>query len=122
MVTIGEVLGDAERLLKASDAIEHPHAGKEWWDAEQLLAFVLGHDCDDIDEIVPARAFRRFSALLDRRAVGEPPAYITGRVEFAGLDLRIRRGAFIPRESSEFMAEQAVRRLRRRRSPVIKCS
>jgi release factor glutamine methyltransferase len=39
-------------------------------------------------------------------------------VEFAGLDLRIRPGAFIPRESSEFMAEQAVRRLRRRRSPV----
>ncbi|HCO03662.1 MAG TPA: peptide chain release factor N(5)-glutamine methyltransferase [Actinobacteria bacterium] len=118
MPTVGEVLRDAELRLQASEAIEHPHAGKEWWDAEQLLAFVLGHDCDDIAELVPAGALQRFTRVLERRAGGEPPAYITGRVEFAGLDLRIRPGAFIPRESSEFMAEQAVRRLRPRPEPV----
>jgi release factor glutamine methyltransferase len=117
MPTAGEVLSRAERELKSSRAIEHPHAGKERYDAEQLLAFVLGADpADDLQ--IERRAMRRFDRLLSRRAAGEPVAYLTGRTEFAGLELDVGPGAFIPRESSEFMVEQALRRLRGRRRAV----
>ena len=115
--TAREALDEAENVLEASDEIDHPHAGKERADAEDLLSFVLGEDWLPDDGVRPAD-LRRFRALVRRRAGGVPPAYITGTTEFGGLDLEVGRGAFIPRQSSEFMAEQAVRRLRRRPRPV----
>ena len=57
-------------------------------------------------------------AFVDRRATGEPIPYIKGYAEFRGIELRTKPGVFVPRDSSEFLAEQAVRRLRRRRHPV----
>ena len=115
--TARDALDQAEELLKASDAIDHPHAGKERFDAEELLEFVVGDRWALRDELTPDQ-LRRFRALVRKRSGGEPPAYITGRTEFRGRILDVRRGAFIPRQSSEFMAEQAIRRLRRRAQPV----
>jgi release factor glutamine methyltransferase len=115
--TVEDILRDAERSLRRSTAMDHPHAGKERWDARILLDFVLGETVDGDDEVPPS-ALPRFRKLLARRAAGEPPAYLTGTVKFLGLDLRVGRGAFIPRESSEFLARQAIRRLRGRRDPV----
>lgn len=112
------LLREAEETLEASRRIDHPHAGKELADAEDLLAFVLGRDIDP-DEDVDRTAAQRFRRLVVRRVAGEPTAYITGRVEFDGLMLLVGPGAFIPRESSEFMVEQAVRRIRRRPAPVF---
>jgi len=112
-----DVLRAAEATLKASDAVEHPHAGKERYDAEQILAHVLGKDPDP-DQQVSEEALRRFHRLLARRASGEPPGYITGREEFHGLRLVVGSGAFIPRQSSEWMVDQAIRRLRGRPHPV----
>jgi release factor glutamine methyltransferase len=118
MPRVDDVLDEAERLLMASDAVEHPHAGKELADAEELLTYALGVDEPNGEDDVPPPALRRFRRLLARRAAGEPPAYLTGQTDFFGLSLEVGRGAFIPRESSEFMVVQAVRRLRRRPLPV----
>ena len=117
MPTGRNLLREAELLLKGSDAIEHPHSGKELADALDLLEFAAGHMLD-LDEEVPPAQLRRFRQLVGRRAAGEPGAYLTGETTFKGLKLRLGRGAFIPRESSEFLAEQATRRLRRRSQPV----
>jgi release factor glutamine methyltransferase len=117
MPTAGEVLDEAERELKASDLIDHPHAGKERIDAEELLEFVLDRRPRQREEIPPP-VLRRFRRLIARRVSGEPVAYITRRAPFHGLTLEVRRGGFIPRESTEFMAVQAIRRLQRRQRPV----
>ncbi len=117
MPTAREVIDEAEDVLTASDAVDHPHAGKERVDAEELLDFVAGEQWAPDDDLTPAHV-RRFRRLVARRAEGEPPAYLTGRTEFRGLILEVRRGAFIPRQSSEFMATQAIRRLRRRAAAV----
>src|SRR5262249_13854605 len=90
---------------------------KERYDAEEMLAFVLGSAPRPGDDVPPTAA-RRFHLLLERRMSGEPVAYVTGRAQFKGMTLRVGPGAFIPRESSEFMAEQAIRRLHGRRGPV----
>ena len=112
-----DLLDEAEVALEASKRIDHPHRGKDRTDAEDLLAYVLASDFD-LDDDIDAVAAQRFRRLVARRIGGEPVAYITGRVEFNGMMLHIGRGAFIPRESSEFMADQAIRRLRRRSRPV----
>jgi release factor glutamine methyltransferase len=118
MPTARELIRSAERILKASDAVDHPHAGKERIDAEDILAFVLGTDeIEDDDEVSPAER-GRFDRLIARRETGEPPAYIIGSIEFHGLRLGVAPGAFIPRQSSEWTVDQALRRLRGRPRPI----
>jgi release factor glutamine methyltransferase len=120
MPKVKKVLDRAERRLIASEAVDHPHKGKELADAEEILAFVLGSDDDELDpeRRLRPKELRRFGKLIARREAGEPPAYITGTATFFGLRLEVGPGAFIPRESSEWLAEQAIRRLRRRSEAV----
>jgi release factor glutamine methyltransferase len=56
--------------------------------------------------------------MVARRATGEPLPFIKGYAEFRGIELLTEPGVFVPRDSSEFLAEQAVRRLRRRSEPI----
>jgi release factor glutamine methyltransferase len=111
------VLARAVKQLKASPAIDHWQKGRERIEAEDLLGYILGEDPEPGDEI-SGRDRRRFEAIIDRRMTGEPIAFIKGHSEFRGLELLAKPGVFVPRDSSEFLAEQAVRRLRRRTRPV----
>jgi release factor glutamine methyltransferase len=121
--TATDLLDEGEGRLKRSPAIDHWPADRERRDATALLSFALG-DPEASDELaepdpaVSARARARYRRLIDRRASGEPMAYILGWTTFRGLRLAVRPGAFVPRQSSELMADNAVRRLRRRRKPV----
>ena len=113
------MLSQAATRIEASRNIEHWQAGLARWDAEVLLAHVLGVDVDDDGDIalntVSAAQRRRFEALVARRLTGEPVNHITGHFRFCGLDLVVRPGVFSPRASSEHMVEEAVTRLRRHR-------
>jgi release factor glutamine methyltransferase len=112
------LLNEGIATLEASDAIDHWQKDREKIEAEDLLAFVLGEEPDPGDRI-PDRERREFLDLIERRATGEPLPYIKGFTEFRGLELISEPGVFVPRDSSEFLAEQAIRRLRKRRSPVL---
>ena len=118
--TVRDLIADGERRLRRSPAIDHWPSGREEDEATALLAFVLEVDPDDVhdDDEVDARRARRYDTLVRRRAGGEPMAHILGYTEFRGLRLRVRPGSFVPRQSSEFVVEQAVDRLRRRSAPV----
>lgn len=117
MPTARQILREAERTFKDSKAFDHVHAGKELADAEELLEFILGRPPDQEEEIAGADV-SRFRRYVKRRAGGEPNAYIIGQATFHDLTLEVSRGAFIPRQSSEWMADQALKRLRSRRKPV----
>ena len=92
-------------------------AGDEEDQAWELLVHALGREPAG-DEDLPAPAQRRFQRLIRRRLTGEPVELIQGWIMFGGVRMRVRPGVFIPRITSEFLAEQAIRRLRRRRRPV----
>jgi release factor glutamine methyltransferase len=111
------VLSRAVKQLKASPSIDHWQKGRERIEAEDLLMHVLGDEPDPRDEI-SGKDRRRFEALVDRRAAGEPIPYIKGYAEFLGIELLTKPGVFVPRDSSEFLALQAIKRLRRRKRPV----
>ena len=78
-------------------------------DAEVLLAHALGIPrmtlLIDLDRAIDPAAF---AALVDRRAAGEPIAYITGSREFWSLDLRVTADVLIPRPDSETLIDAAV--------------
>jgi len=47
-------------------------------------------------------------ALVGRRLTGEPLAWITGRISFCGLELRVDPGVYVPRGQTELLARRAV--------------
>src|SRR3954469_6935173 len=103
--------------LKDSPAIDHWQKGREKIEAEILLFDLLGEE-PDADDKISAKDQRTFEEWSERRYTGEPVAHITGTTEFKGLDLIVEPGGFVPRDSSEWLAAQAIRRLRKRKKPV----
>lgn len=86
-----------------------PHSATPRLDAELLMAKALGVERDALilsrlDAPVPPA----FAALLDRRAAGEPVAYITGRRAFWTIELEVGPGVLVPRPDSETLIEAAV--------------
>lgn len=55
-----------------------------------------------------AEAVHLFQSLAQRRARGEPAAYLLGRREFYGLELRVTRDVLIPRPETELLVERAL--------------
>ena len=84
-------------------------------DAEWLLAHALArprswlfaHAQDPVD----AEAAARFADLLERRAAGEPVAYLTGTQGFWSLELDVSPATLIPRPETELLVEQALLRI-----------
>ena len=48
------------------------------------------------------------SAMVDRRAAGEPLEHVLGWAEFCGLRIAVDPGVFVPRRRTEFLVSQAV--------------
>jgi len=117
-VKTADVLARAVATLKASPAIDHWQKDREEIEADDLLCFALGVDELDPQDDVPPGVVRRYQRMVERRATGEPVQLIKGFAVFRGLEILARSGVFVPRDSTEFLAEQAIRRLRRRRDPV----
>ncbi len=112
------LIKEAVATLKASEAIDHWQKHRERIEAEDLLGFVMGGEEPDPDQPISPKKAKEFRRLIERRAAGEPIPYIRGTTEFRGIELVVTPGVFVPRDSSEFLAEQAVRRLRKRHEPV----
>ena len=72
--------------------------------ADAGRAWLLAHDTDAL----PAGAQARFTALCQRRAAGEPVAYLTGVKEFYGLPLHIDARVLDPRPDTETLVDWAL--------------
>jgi release factor glutamine methyltransferase len=95
---------DAQLLLL--HAIGRPSSDRAWLHA---------HDTDKLTD--EARA--AFTRLCLRRANGEPLAYIVGRKEFFGLDLRVDRRVLVPRPDTETLVQWALDAIRGKVAPVL---
>jgi release factor glutamine methyltransferase len=104
-LTTGDLLVAAARALaQVSDTPE--------LDAEVLLAHVLGGRRARLkshaDEERSAAQAATFQRLLDRRATGEPLAYIVGSKEFWSLRLVVSTAVLVPRPETELLVERAL--------------
>jgi release factor glutamine methyltransferase len=67
-------------------------------------AWLIAHDSDDV---APEVDFT-FLGLCERRAEGEPVAYLVGSKEFFGLDLMVDQRVLVPRPDTETLVEWAL--------------
>src|SRR5436189_6419626 len=89
-----------------------PSSSSPRLDAELLLGHVLGLGRASLlarySSDVGGEDYNEFHALIERRARGEPVAYITGHKEFYGLDLYITRDVLVPRPETETVVEVCI--------------
>ncbi|WP_027484501.1 peptide chain release factor N(5)-glutamine methyltransferase [Rhodanobacter sp. OR87] len=84
-------------------------------DAELLLLHVLQQSRSWLfthaDDVPDMDVQTTYAALVERRAAGEPVAYVTGRRGFWSLDLEVSPATLIPRPETELLVELALQRL-----------
>jgi release factor glutamine methyltransferase len=84
-------------------------------DAELLLAHVVSVDRSTIlaypESPLGEEHVAEYRSLVERRASGEPVAYIRGLKEFYGLSFAVDKRALIPRPETERLVEIALARI-----------
>lgn len=107
--TICATLHAARSRLLAALPLESAVAGLE---AQVLLGHVLNQTRTWLmahpEAALRAADHARFDALLARRELGEPIAYLTGQREFYGLDFSVTPDVLIPRPETELLIELAL--------------
>lgn len=99
----------ASLLIEASS---ESGLGLDRIDAEFLLAHHLGKTRAWLyafsDQQLSERQVEGFMALANRRAAGEPVAYITGRRGFWSFELQVSPDTLIPRPETELLVDMAL--------------
>ncbi|MFO0417230.1 MAG: peptide chain release factor N(5)-glutamine methyltransferase [Pseudomonadota bacterium] len=104
-LTLGELINQGQRKIEAVSSSAR-------LDCEILLRHVLGisrsallaslrDPCEDLEA-------KRYLDLVERRALGEPVAYITGEREFWGLSFKVTPDVLIPRPETEELVARAL--------------
>jgi release factor glutamine methyltransferase len=105
MPDVRHLLADAARQLGDRAAAEllllHP--------VQQQRSWLFTH----ADDVLGMDVQTAYAELLERRARGEPVAYITGSRGFWSLDLEVTPATLIPRPETELLVELALERLPR---------
>ena len=110
-----------EAIKSASESLEKAGIADAFEDAELLVLHAAGFErlraYIDNPETDP-KTLARIKRLTKRRIAGEPVQYITGKVDFLGLDIRVGKGVLIPRPETELLAEEALKAISSKRSAV----
>jgi release factor glutamine methyltransferase len=78
-------------------------------------AWLIAHDTDVLTTAIEDR----FKALCERRAAGEPLAYLTGRQAFYGLELQVDPRVLVPRPDTETLVDWALAVLECATQPAV---
>ncbi len=99
--------------MRIRDALQQAREqGVERLDAQLMLArlfgqpraWLLAHDDAALGEPQAAH----WAAQLQRRAAGEPLAYVVGHAEFRGMDLQVSPAVLVPRPETELLVDWAL--------------
>jgi release factor glutamine methyltransferase len=101
-INLGQALQDGAERIGASDA-------------RVLLAHVTGRNAAYLiahPEIgMRQQQETAYRALVERRAAGEPVAYLTGEREFYGRPFKVSPAVLIPRPETELLVDLALERI-----------
>jgi release factor glutamine methyltransferase len=101
-ITIREALREAARHIGDVDArILMQHV------LDTSHAYLIVHSSQ---ALTPGQA-RKFQQFAERRAAGEPVAYITGKREFYGMDFVVTPAVLVPRPETELLVDLALERI-----------
>jgi release factor glutamine methyltransferase len=104
-----------EALRRAAEHLRGAGVEEAVREAEHLLSHAAGLGREQLvahpENTLDRDALRRFEEAVKRRSAGCPAAYITRKQEFFGLPFYVDEHVLIPRPETEFLVEEALRRL-----------
>lgn len=104
MITIAEALTLGTEKLQ--------HLPNPPFETALLLAFSLKVNRSYLiafpEKEITLETYQQYLNMLERRANGEPFAYITGEREFYGLSFQVNQETLIPRDDTEIIVDQAL--------------
>ena len=117
MITILESINLSSKYL-AQKGIESPRTN-----AELLLADIIGCKRLDLylsfDKPLGNQEIEKYREFIRRRGNFEPLQYITGKVEFYGLELNVNSSVLIPRPETELLVENILNHLSKEKESTI---
>ena len=116
--TLGALLDWTAKHL-ADKKVETPRL-----DAEVLLAHVIGGKRIDLygirhNEVASPEVKQKYRDLIRKRIEGCPVAYLTGRKEFYGLELKVSPAVLIPRPDSEHVVMECIKVAKAMKAPRV---
>lgn len=114
MSDLRALLGDAALRLSMA-GVDSPRL-----DARLLLAHAMMMRPDELvgSIDIPSAALGDFEAMLARRILREPLAYIIGHKEFWSLDFEVGPGVLVPRPETETLIEAVLKYFPDRSAPL----
>jgi release factor glutamine methyltransferase len=99
-------------LLRVTDALRLAGSPSPRLDAELLVSHAFGRDRAWLhahpEELLGEREDEQLLGWVERRASGEPIAYVRGFKEWLSMRIATDRRALIPRPETELLAEAAI--------------
>lgn len=104
---IGDLLDAATNRLRAAGIIKPRRESNRLWAWQNRMT--PGQVVLDRNRDSDAAARHAFARAVERRAAGEPLAYVLGSAGFRTLELAIDHRALIPRPETELLVDHALR-------------
>lgn len=81
-------------------------------EARMLLALAMNISSNDLIKYTECTdgEYKIYQSYIERRCSGEPYAYIAGKKEFMKLDFLVNKNVLIPREDTEILVLEAIKR------------
>ena len=115
--TVLALLRRTEFILSEND-IDNPSA-----DAREITAAALGCPPSVLrlhyEEEAPDSVSSEVRRMLSLRIKGEPIQYVIGSWSFMGRDYKVGEGVLIPRDDTEVVVNEALRLIRKIKSPRV---
>lgn len=112
---IAKVLKIREALKKGETFLKERGIEAYSLEAQLLMAYALGRSRAFVlaegEKVLEKDEEDKFFALIQKRGSRYPLAYILGKKDFMGLELKITPAVLIPRSDTEVLAEEVLRRL-----------
>jgi release factor glutamine methyltransferase len=100
------------QLIRCGQQRLSPHSDSAKLDTELLICFVIDKPRSYLltwpEQRLDAAQSEQFAQLMQRRAQGEPIAYIVNMREFWSLPLQVSPATLIPRPDTEVLVEQVL--------------
>jgi release factor glutamine methyltransferase len=91
----GRRIGDVDARVLMQQVLDANHA------------YLIVHS----DQVLATGQVTKFRQFVERRAAGEPVAYITGKREFYGMAFEVTPSVLIPRPETELLVDLALERI-----------
>lgn len=104
-----------EIFEQGKSALAHAQIEEADLDARLLLEYVCQTDRNDLlihgDRTVETEKTNEYHRLISERARHIPLQYLTGVQEFMGLSFKVNKAVLIPRQDTEILVEEVLRKL-----------